>query len=108
MSHYEWRCGVCGSSARYDGYDRDMRDSILKFGDSHRCAGTPDVANMRALLAEARDYLQRVRGLVRTARQVSPSDRAVLYVTDVEVALGLRPGDTPEVRKLGGNDGSGQ
>ena len=54
---------------------------------------------------EACDVLNAVQAVVEHARKISPSDRMGLYVTDVEVALGLRPADTPEVRKTGGNDG---
>lgn len=61
---------------------------------------------LEAMRDECIERLNAVHELVEHARQTSPSDRMCLYVTDVEVALGLRPADTPEVRKLGGNDGS--
>lgn len=49
------------------------------------------------------ERLNAVHALVQHARKVSPSERAVLYVADVERALGM---DAPVPHKLGGNDGN--
>jgi len=49
---------------------------------------------------------QKVRHTSKTnARKISPSERAVLYVADVERALGM---DAPTPHKTGGNDTAAQ
>lgn len=45
--------------------------------------------------------LNAVRDLIAHARLISPSDRAVIYVADLERALGIA---APVPHKLGGND----
>lgn len=62
-----------------------MREWALAWADQHR------------------EPLAAVREVVRKARQISPSERALMYVADVELALGM---DAPVPHKLGGNDGS--
>lgn len=52
-------------------------------------------------LFDAVRMLQALHALVEHARKVSPSERAVLYVADVERALGM---DAPVPHKTGGND----
>lgn len=49
--------------------------------------------------------LNAIHALVEHARKVSPSERAVLYVADVERALGM---DAPTPHKTGGNDTAAQ
>lgn len=92
-NYYEWRCGACGSAARIGGSDVEYRDRVLEFAERHRCAGRDSA------LAETK--LAAVEAVLAHARQVSPSDRAVIYAADIERALGR---GTSQPRKVGMND----
>lgn len=50
--------------------------------------------------ADPARQVQAVHALIAHARLISPSERAVIYVADLERALGI---DAPVPHKLGGN-----
>jgi hypothetical protein len=56
-------------------------------------------------LRAAITQLAAVHAVVEHARKISPSERAVLYVADLERALGM---DAPTPHKTGGNDTAAQ
>jgi hypothetical protein len=65
----------------------------------------PIIAGLEAQRDHCIERLNAVHALVEHARKISPSERAVLYVADVERELGM---DAPTPHKLGGNDTAAQ
>lgn len=77
---------------------RDVND-LLHYIEQHALANGGCIP--APAYKEACDVLNAVQAVVEHARKISPSERAIVYVADVERALGL---DAPTPHKMGGND----
>jgi hypothetical protein len=70
------------------------------------CDGNTHICGIRAgdlsIIRKQANELHAIRKLIAHARLISPSERAVIYVADIERALGI---DAPVPHRLGGNDG---